>query len=66
MKSIEKQAVTLVNVRNGETWRCDDYRNRRIIDGAEFIEVYNDLVHRKVWINSANLQIKGSPTGGKL
>ena len=40
----------LSNPRTGEIWICEDFRNRRTVDGAEFIEVHRDGNNRKVWI----------------
>lgn len=42
--------VKLSNPRTGEIWICEDFRNRRVVDGAEFIEVHRDGNSRKVWI----------------
>lgn len=42
--------VVLKNPRTGEIWHCEDFRNRRIVEGAEFIEVNKPNLNRKVWI----------------
>jgi hypothetical protein len=50
--------VTLINRRNSETWLCDDLKNRRDINGVQFIEVYKAETGRKVWMNSTILELK--------
>lgn len=42
--------VLLKNPRTGEVWYCEDYTNRRVVDGAEFVEVNKPDLNRKVWI----------------
>lgn len=44
------KVVKLANPRTGEVWICEDLRNRRTVDGDEFIEVHRDGSNRKVWI----------------
>lgn len=44
------KSVKLSNPRTGEVWICEDFRNRRIVDGDEFIEVHRDGSTRKLWI----------------
>ena len=50
MRSKLDKPVKLSNPRTGEVWICEDFRNRRTVDGAEFIEVHRDGSNRKVWI----------------
>lgn len=58
-----KGPVTLQNRRTGEVWLCEDYSQRRVVDGVEFIEVHQPSNGRKVWI-SAGALVKAK-AGGK-
>jgi hypothetical protein len=50
--------VKLVNLRNRtEVWLCEDYYNRRQVDGAEFVQVYKpEAPARQVWVNINTLE----------
>lgn len=49
------KAVTVRNPRTGETWICEDYSQRRTVDGIEFIEVHKPDSQRTVWISAGAL-----------
>lgn len=49
------KGLTLQNPRTGEVWICEDYTNRRLVDGVEFIEVHQPGSNRMVWIANAAL-----------
>jgi hypothetical protein len=52
MKSKQNASpVKLVNPRTGDIWLCEDYNARRLIDGAQFVEVYKPNTSRRVWMN---------------
>lgn len=50
-KTKEKRPVKLHNPRTGEMWICEDFSNRRIVDGVEFVEVSRPDNPRKAWMN---------------
>jgi hypothetical protein len=58
MVNIKKRSVTLENPKNKELWLCDDFLNRRVIDGVEFVEVYKPQTTRRMWINLGVLEVK--------
>lgn len=49
-KSKFDKSVKLANPRTGEVWICEDFKQRRTVDGDEFIEVHREGSSRKVWI----------------
>jgi hypothetical protein len=53
-----KKPVKLVNLRNRtEVWLCEDYSNRRQVDGEEFVQVYKpEAPARQVWVNIKTLE----------
>jgi hypothetical protein len=50
-----KKPVKLSNPRTGEIWICENYENRRKVDGAEFVEVHRPENNRAVWMNIESL-----------
>jgi hypothetical protein len=50
--------VKLVNLRNRtEVWICEDYSNRRQVDGEEFVQVYKqETPTRQLWVNIKTLE----------
>ncbi len=60
---METKAVTLKNPRTGEIWICDNFSNRRTIDGNIFVEVHKQHAERPVWIAlSALVRVKSTDT----
>jgi hypothetical protein len=58
---MKTKEVTLKNPRTGEIWICEDYSNRRKVDGSEFVEVRQPGAGRKVWMSlSALVKAKDS------
>jgi hypothetical protein len=43
------------NPRTGEVWHCPDLKQRRQVDGIDFVEVHKPDNTRMVWINIQNL-----------
>ncbi len=43
------------NPRTGEVWVCPDLKQRRQVDGIDFVEVHKPDNTRMVWINVQNL-----------
>lgn len=43
--------VLLKNPRTGEIWLCEDFTNRRMVDGTEFVEVRLPTSSRPVWMS---------------
>lgn len=52
---IKKKPIRLVNNRSGEEWLCDNFKEVKIVDGVEFVEVYKDYNPRKFWMNKTTL-----------
>jgi hypothetical protein len=52
---MKAKSVTLANPRTGEMWVCENFDNRRRVDGVDFIEVHRPDNTRLVWMNLANL-----------
>lgn len=50
-KSRTKHPVKLRNPKTMEVWICENFANRRIVDGVEFVEVHKPDNSRMVWIN---------------
>lgn len=50
-----KKPVKLSNPRTGEVWICENFDNRRKVDGIEFVEVHRPENSRAVWINLTTL-----------
>lgn len=60
---MKAKSVILSNPRTGEVWVCEDFDNRRRVDGVDFVEVHRPDNQRLVWMNLANLiKIKSSKT----
>jgi hypothetical protein len=61
MKQHRANPVKLQNPRTGEIWICEDYKNRRNIDGSEFVEVHKLDNTRLVWmkLDQLNRVVKG-------
>ena len=58
---MKPKQVVLKNPRTGEIWICEDYSNRRKVDGSEFVEVRQSGAGRKVWMSlSALVKAKDS------
>jgi hypothetical protein len=52
---MKSKSVTLANPRTGEMWVCENFDNRRRVDGVDFVEVHRPDNSRLVWMNLANL-----------
>lgn len=52
---MKTKSVTLSNPRTGEVWVCENFDNRRRVDGVDFVEVHRPDNSRMVWINLENL-----------
>jgi len=52
---MKTKSVTLANPRTGEMWVCENFDNRRRVDGVDFVEVHRPDNSRLVWMNLANL-----------
>ena len=37
---MKTKSVTLSNPRTGEVWVCENFDNRRCVDGVDFVEVH--------------------------
>lgn len=53
---MKTRIVKFRNPRTGEVWICPDPKQRRQVDGVEFIEVHKPEQPRRVWINLDNLE----------
>lgn len=53
----KQRTVKLKNLRTGETWVCENYNQKKVVDGVEFVEVHKPENPRKLWINSLNLTV---------
>lgn len=47
--------VNLKNPRTGEVWICENFDQKRNVDGVEFVEVHKPDNLRMVWMNLNNL-----------
>lgn len=45
--------VLLKNVRTNEIFICDDYKNIKLIDGVEFVQVHKDPNPRQFWMSKS-------------
>jgi hypothetical protein len=55
----QTKPVTLVNLKNGETWLCPDFKNRKQVDGEIFVQVCkSETPNRLVWVNLGILKRK--------
>lgn len=52
---MKTKSVTLSNPRTGEVWVCENFDNRRCVDGVDFVEVHRPNNNRMVWMNLENL-----------
>lgn len=52
---MKTRIATFINPRTKEIWICDNIRQRRMVDGVEFVEVHKQNSSRLVWINLENL-----------
>jgi hypothetical protein len=60
---VKVKSVTLTNPRTGEVWVCENFDNRRRVDGVDFVEVHRPDNARLVWMNLTNLiKAKSSKT----
>jgi hypothetical protein len=58
---MKAKSVTLANPRTGEVWVCENFDNRRSVDGVDFVEVHRPDNSRLVWMNLTNLvKVKSS------
>jgi hypothetical protein len=64
---MKAKSVTLSNPRTGEVWVCENFDNRRRVDGVDFVEVHRPDNQRLVWMNLANLvKVKESKSSKML
>ena len=52
---MKTKVVTLTNPRTGDVWVCENFDNRRRVDGVDFVEVHRPGNARMVWMNLENL-----------
>ena len=52
---MKAKVVTLTNPRTGDVWVCENFDNRRRVDGVDFVEVHRPGNSRMVWMNLENL-----------
>lgn len=55
MKNQRSTSVKLKNPRTGEVWVCENFDQRRKVDGVDFVEVHRPDNTRTVWMNLQNL-----------
>lgn len=53
---LREKTTKFKNPRTGEIWICPDIKQRRQVDGIDFIEVHKPENVRRVWINLNNLE----------
>lgn len=53
---MNKKAISFKNPRNGEIWICEDFKQKRKIDGVDFIEVHKPENTRMFWMNLSKLR----------
>lgn len=53
---MKTKPITLSNPRTKELWICENFQNRRTVDGVEFVEVHKPNDKRMVWMNLSNLE----------
>lgn len=52
---LRERPIQFQNPRTGEVWICENFENKRKVDGVDFIEVHRPDNGRMVWMNLQNL-----------
>lgn len=61
---MKPKIVNLKNPRTGEIWVCENFNQKRNVDGVEFVEVHKPENQRMVWMNLDTL-VKVKQTSSK-